>query len=129
VCPRLFLGETPGVYVGTESARLLGAELICPDAEHLARLRVLAAEQHLTMPDMLRMSFYHPIVEEALHAALKLVSKSGSQESSLCSSCPELPLCWSTAVTVIYRKVGDERPVVRGHAGQVAVGNLDSFYF
>jgi len=86
------------IYVGSESARLLGAELVCPDAEHIAHLLALAIEHHLTVPDMLRMPFYHPTFEEGLRTALrdaaqKLGSKSGMQELSLCASCPEPPLC------------------------------------
>lgn len=86
------------VYADTESARILGAELVCPDAEHLAHQLALGIQNELTVFDMLRMPFYHPTVEEGLRTALrdaakKLPDKAGLQELSLCDICPEDPLC------------------------------------
>ncbi|MDE2208336.1 MAG: dihydrolipoyl dehydrogenase [Betaproteobacteria bacterium] len=59
------------VYADGRSGALLGAELIGPDAEHLAHLLAWAAQLDLTVADMLRLPFYHPVVEEGLRTALR----------------------------------------------------------
>ncbi|MCU7858249.1 MAG: dihydrolipoyl dehydrogenase, partial [Candidatus Thiodiazotropha sp. (ex Lucinoma kastoroae)] len=38
--------------------------------ENLANLLILAISQHLTEGDLIRLPFYHPVIEEALQAAL-----------------------------------------------------------
>jgi dihydrolipoamide dehydrogenase len=42
-----------------------------PDAEHIGHLMAWAAEQRLTVRQMLAMPFYHPVVEEGLRTALR----------------------------------------------------------
>ncbi len=59
------------VYAEHGSGRLLGAELCAPAGEHMAHLLALAVEQRLTVHDMLRMPFYHPVLEEGLRTALR----------------------------------------------------------
>jgi dihydrolipoamide dehydrogenase len=59
------------IYADRASARLLGAELLAPEAEHLAHLLALAIGQRLALFDVLRMPFYHPTVEEGLRSALR----------------------------------------------------------
>ncbi len=59
------------LYAETESGRLLGAEMCAPDGEHMAHLLALAIERSLTVHDMLRMPFYHPVLEEGLRTALR----------------------------------------------------------
>ena len=59
------------VYADARNGALLGAELIGPDAEHLAHLLAWAAQLDLTVTDMLRLPFYHPVVEEGLRTALR----------------------------------------------------------
>jgi len=59
------------VYAARGSGRLLGAELAGPRAEHLAHLLAWAHQQHMTVADMLKMPFYHPVVEEGLRTALR----------------------------------------------------------
>ncbi len=86
------------IYVDTGNGRVLGAEFICPDAEHLAHQLALAIQQELTLFDVLRMPFYHPTIEEGLRTALKdaakqLPDKHKSPALTLCGSCPEAPLC------------------------------------
>lgn len=44
--------------------------MIAPRGEHLAHLLAWAIAQRMTVGDMLRMPFYHPVIEEALQAAL-----------------------------------------------------------
>lgn len=59
------------VYAEAGTGALLGAELIGPDAEHLAHLLAWARQLDLTIADMLRLPFYHPVVEEGLRTALR----------------------------------------------------------
>jgi len=86
------------VYVDKNSAKILGAEFICPYGEHLAHQLALAIQQEITVFDVLRMPFYHPTIEEALRTALQdaakqLPEKYKSPALSLCGNCPEAPLC------------------------------------
>lgn len=67
------MGEAHGVlrvYADRASGRLIGSEMIAPRGEHLGHLLVLAIEQRLTVGQLLRMPFYHPVIEGALKAAL-----------------------------------------------------------
>ena len=69
----LIMGKNKGVlrvYADKASGRLLGAEMIGPKGEHLAHLICWCIEQGLTVGDMLRLPCYHPVIEEALQAAL-----------------------------------------------------------
>jgi dihydrolipoamide dehydrogenase len=59
------------VYADWASGRLVGAQLIGPDAEHLAHLIAWAVQLQLTVDQALALPFYHPVVEEALRTALK----------------------------------------------------------
>jgi dihydrolipoamide dehydrogenase len=59
------------VYAEIGTGRLLGAEMIGPDAEHLAHLLAWAHQLQLTVAEMLKLPFYHPVVEEGLRTALR----------------------------------------------------------
>ena len=59
------------VYAEIGTGLLLGAEMIGPDAEHLAHLLAWAHQLQLTIGEMLRLPFYHPVVEEGLRTALR----------------------------------------------------------
>jgi dihydrolipoamide dehydrogenase len=59
------------IYAEPKSGRLLGAQMCAPAAEHLAHLLALAVEHSLTVHDMLRLPFYHPVLEEGLRTALR----------------------------------------------------------
>jgi dihydrolipoamide dehydrogenase len=59
------------VYADIETGRFLGAELIGPDAEHLAHLLAWAHQLELTVAKMLTLPFYHPVIEEGLRTALR----------------------------------------------------------
>ena len=59
------------VYADAASGAFLGAEMIGPDAEHIAHLLAWALECGLTIERMLEMPFYHPVVEEGLRTALR----------------------------------------------------------
>ncbi|PRQ08490.1 dihydrolipoyl dehydrogenase [Enhygromyxa salina] len=63
---------------------LIGAELIGPQAEHMAHLLAWSIEQGMTVTQARAMPYYHPTVEEGLRTAiqalgrkLKMVSKQG----------------------------------------------------
>ena len=58
------------VYADKHSGTLLGAEMIAPKGENLAHLLAWCIEQELTVGRLLQMPFYHPVIEEALQAAL-----------------------------------------------------------
>jgi dihydrolipoamide dehydrogenase len=58
------------VYADRASGRLLGSEMIAPRGEHLGHLLAWSIEQGLTVGALLRMPFYHPVIEGALKAAL-----------------------------------------------------------
>lgn len=59
------------VYADVATGRFQGAELVGPDAEHLAHLLAWAHQLELTVPAMLALPFYHPVVEEGLRTALR----------------------------------------------------------
>ena len=59
------------VYADLASGRLLGAEMVGPDAEHLGHLIAWAIQAGLTVEQTLAMPFYHPVVEEGLRTALR----------------------------------------------------------
>ena len=67
------MGEARGVlriYADKASGHLLGSEMVAPRGEHLGHLLAWAIEQRMTVGDVLRMPFYHPVIEGALKAAL-----------------------------------------------------------
>jgi len=59
------------VYADMYSGAFLGAEMIGPDAEHIAHLLAWAHQAGMTVEGMLEMPFYHPVVEEGLRTALR----------------------------------------------------------
>lgn len=58
------------VYADKASGKMLGAEMICVRGENLGHLLAWCIQMEMTVGDMLRMPFYHPVMEEALQAAL-----------------------------------------------------------
>jgi dihydrolipoamide dehydrogenase len=63
------------LYAERGSCILVGAELFCPGAEHLAHLLAWAVQQRLRVDELLHMPFYHPVLEEGLRTALWDLSK------------------------------------------------------
>jgi dihydrolipoamide dehydrogenase len=59
------------VYADVASGRIAGAEMIGPDAEHLAHLLAWAIQSGMTVERALEMPFYHPVIEEGLRTALR----------------------------------------------------------
>jgi dihydrolipoamide dehydrogenase len=69
----LIIGKNRGVlriYVQRSNGKLLGAAMACVKGENLAHLLAWSVQQDLTVFDLLKMPFYHPVIEEALQAAL-----------------------------------------------------------
>lgn len=62
------------IYASASDARLLGAEMCAPAAEHMAHLLALAIARELTVHDLLAMPFYHPVLEEGLRTALREIA-------------------------------------------------------
>jgi dihydrolipoamide dehydrogenase len=58
------------VYADKTSGRLLGAEMACPKGENLGHLLAWCIQKEMTVGEVLQMPFYHPVIEEALQAAL-----------------------------------------------------------
>ena len=59
------------VYGDLTSGRFVGAEMLAPAAEHLAHLLAWALQNEMTVAQMLKMPFYHPVIEEGLRTALR----------------------------------------------------------
>lgn len=59
------------VYAEQGTGLFLGAEMIGPAAEHIAHLLAWAAQSKMTVPQMLEMPFYHPVIEEGVRTALR----------------------------------------------------------
>jgi len=69
----LIIGKNRGVlriYVQRSNGKLLGAAMACVKGENLAHLLAWSVQQDLTVFDLLKMPFYHPVIEEALQAVL-----------------------------------------------------------
>ena len=62
------------LYADRQSGLFLGSEFIGPHAEHLAHLLSWAHQQKMTIPKMLEMPFYHPVIEEGLRTCLRDVN-------------------------------------------------------
>jgi dihydrolipoamide dehydrogenase len=59
------------VYAHVATDTIVGAEMIGPDAEHLAHLLAWAIQSGMTVEKSLEMPFYHPVIEEGLRTALR----------------------------------------------------------
>lgn len=81
----LIMGKNKGVirlYADRTDGKLLGASMMCTKGENLGHLLCWSIEMGLTVHQMLRMPFYHPVMEEALQAALyQLKSKLKLEET------------------------------------------------
>lgn len=59
------------IYIDKHSQKILGAELFCPSAEHLAHLLAWLIDTDANLTNALDKPFYHPTLEEGLRTALK----------------------------------------------------------
>ena len=62
------------VYGEKGSGRFLGAEMVGPRAEHIGHLLAWAHQSHLTVSEMLERPYYHPVVEEGVRSALRILN-------------------------------------------------------
>lgn len=58
------------LYGCPTSRKLLGAELLTAEAEHMAHLLAWSIQQGMTVDQLLTMPFYHPVLEEGLRSAI-----------------------------------------------------------
>jgi len=78
------------VYGERGTGLLLGAEMIGPQNEHLAHLLAWAIQARMTVADALGMPFYHPVIEEGLRSALRVLLEElgmGPHPPSHCIDC------------------------------------------
>jgi dihydrolipoamide dehydrogenase len=68
------------VYADAKTGRLLGAQACGPAAEHLGHLLAWGLQLDLCVDEMLKLPFYHPVVEEGLRTALKEASRKCFEE-------------------------------------------------
>ena len=59
------------VYAEKDTKRFVGCEMFGPAAEHIGHLLAWAIEMKMTIPQMLEMPFYHPVIEEGVRTALR----------------------------------------------------------
>jgi dihydrolipoamide dehydrogenase len=55
------------------NGKLIGAELLGPDVEHLGHLLAWVTQLGLTAAEVLELPFYHPVIEEALLDSLRKI--------------------------------------------------------
>ncbi len=70
----LIMGKNRGLlklFANKADGVLLGASMVAPHGEHLGHLIAWAIEQKMNVLHMLRMPFYHPVIEEALQPLLR----------------------------------------------------------
>ena len=58
-----------------------GAELFGPGVEHLAHLLSWSVQERMTVQRLLRMPYYHPVLEEALRTGLRRLARQLKVES------------------------------------------------
>lgn len=78
------------VYGERNTGRFLGAEMIGPRAEHLAHLLAWSLQSRLTVGEMLERPFYHPVIEEGLRTALRILNANlqmGAMPPPRCIDC------------------------------------------
>ena len=63
------------VYADRKTGLLLGAELFAPGGEHLAHLLAWSIAQHAKISELLKMPYYHPVLEEGLRGAFSSASR------------------------------------------------------
>ncbi|MFP4485666.1 MAG: dihydrolipoyl dehydrogenase [Campylobacterales bacterium] len=75
------------LYVDKKDGLILGSEIIAPNAEHLAHHITWAIEQGLSVYELIKMPYYHPVIEEGLQAALiQCIKKIGVHKEGILES-------------------------------------------
>lgn len=75
------------VYADEHKGTLLGAEMFGPAAEHIGHLLSWAVQQSLTVHEILRMPFYHPVIEEGVRTAFRDAAEQLSK--TVCKEAPD----------------------------------------
>ncbi|MCP4702665.1 MAG: dihydrolipoyl dehydrogenase [Gammaproteobacteria bacterium] len=79
----LVMGEAHGllhVYGRKSDGKILGAEMAIPRGEHLGHYLACAIYQGLTAFDLIKMPYYHPVIEEGLQNALYDLARQVTQQ-------------------------------------------------
>jgi dihydrolipoamide dehydrogenase len=74
----IVMAEDQGVislYADKQTKKLIGGELMMPRAEHLTHLLAWAVENEMTVLDLVKMPFYHPVLEEAIQSTINQLFK------------------------------------------------------
>ncbi|WP_376690074.1 dihydrolipoyl dehydrogenase [Wenzhouxiangella sp. EGI_FJ10409] len=71
------------------SGRLIGTEMACAGAEHLAHELAWLIQRRVNVVEALQLPFYHPVLEEGLRTALHGVRRQLPERERR----PDLPLC------------------------------------
>jgi dihydrolipoamide dehydrogenase len=75
------------IYARRSDGLILGAEMAIPGGEHVGHLFAFAIQQKATVADLLRMPFYHPVIEEGVRTALRdlhhQLNRIGASETEL----------------------------------------------
>ncbi|MDP8265956.1 MAG: dihydrolipoyl dehydrogenase [Candidatus Aceula meridiana] len=82
------------IYAKPQCGKLLGAEMMAPEAEYIGHLLAWAIQKELTVFEVLNMPFYHPTVLEGLRTAIRdLASKvKGPAPKLELAPCDGLPI-------------------------------------
>lgn len=79
-------GENQGllkIYGNGSTGELLGAEMIGPQAEHLAHFLAILIQKKMKVSEALQLPFYHPVLEEGLRTALRDLKNQIPSEKNL----------------------------------------------
>jgi dihydrolipoamide dehydrogenase len=63
------------LYGAHGTGLFLGAEMVGPAAEHVGHLLAWAAQQGLSVHEMLALPYYHPVIEEGVRTALRTLNR------------------------------------------------------
>ncbi len=80
------------VYIDKVSGKILGAELQAPSGEHIAHLLAWVISMDMTISEVLKLPFYHPVVEEGLRTALRDASKQMEHFEDELMNCDDSPI-------------------------------------
>ncbi len=94
----LIRNENAGIlrlYAKPDTGQLLGTEMCAPAGEHLAHLLAWCIQQKLPVHEMLKMPFYHPVIEEGLRSALEDLARKLHDHVDV----PDLAFCDETSMS------------------------------
>lgn len=78
------------VYGERGTGKFLGAEMIGPRAENIAHLLAWSIQSNLTVSEILERPFYHPVLEEGVRTAMRLLNHAlqmGAMPPERCIDC------------------------------------------